>query len=521
MNVLTNPDIFAGLSKGQFLSKTGSCKTFDNDADGYCRGDGVATVILKRIEDAIADNDPILAIIRDTATNHSAEAISLVHPHVGAQQYLFQKIMDNVGVDPRDVNYVEMHGTGTQAGDAVEIESVTNVFAPRHHIRNNQQPLYIGSAKANIGHGEAVSGVSSLIKVILMFQKNMIPPHCGIKNAINRSFPSDLKQRGVRIASILTPFPKMANGKNRLVFINNFSAAGGNSAILVEDAPNREVVTTETDPRSTYVVTISAKSLTSFWKNARRLLLWMDRTSGTELSSLSYTTTARRQHYNYRLAFAVENMGTLYRILSTYLDAGQPPRPVSNTPPAIAFVFTGQGSQYTGMARSLFTESELFRKEIQYLDRIATSQGFPSILALIDGTSDHTSSESSVVSQLCMTCIQIALANVWRSWGLVPSVVIGHSLGEYAALHAAGVLSAFDTIYLVGKRAQLLESECSMHTHCMLAVKGSLNLEDLITICNSYPVEVACLNSPQETVLRVHWLRLTLLLTLYLLRGEI
>ncbi len=177
-NVLTNPDIFSGLSRGHFLSKTGSCKTFDNDADGYCRGDGVATVILKRVDDALTDRDPILGVIRGTATNHSAEAISITHPHVGAQESLFSKVLQDSGVDAHEISYVEMHGTGTQAGDGVEMESVSNVFAPRSRQRGTDEPLYLGAIKANIGHGESVAGVSSLIKLLLMLQKNVIPPHC-------------------------------------------------------------------------------------------------------------------------------------------------------------------------------------------------------------------------------------------------------------------------------------------------------------------------------------------------------
>ena len=164
MNVLTNPDIFSGLSKGQFLSKTGSCKTYDQGADGYCRGDGVVTLILKRLDDAIADKDPILGVINGIATNHSAEAVSITHPHAGAQKFLFQKVMDEAEVDIRSVNYVEMHGTGTQAGDGVEMDSVSSVFAPpltSKSKRRSDKPVYVGSVKSNVGHGEAVSGATA------------------------------------------------------------------------------------------------------------------------------------------------------------------------------------------------------------------------------------------------------------------------------------------------------------------------------------------------------------------------
>lgn len=151
-NVLTGVDMFSGLSRGSFLSPTGSCKTFDNDADGYCRGDGVGSVILKRLDDAIADGDNIQAVIKSAATNHSAHAVSITHPHAGAQQNLMRQVLRDADVEPTEIDYVEMHGTGTQAGDATEFASVTNVISGR--TRDN--PLHVGAVKANFGHAEAV-----------------------------------------------------------------------------------------------------------------------------------------------------------------------------------------------------------------------------------------------------------------------------------------------------------------------------------------------------------------------------
>jgi acyl transferase domain-containing protein len=168
MNVLTNSDVFAGLSHGHFLSKTpNACKTWDCDADGYCRADGIGSIVLKRLEDAEADNDNILGVILAAATNHSADAVSITHPHAGAQSYLYRQVMSRAGVDPLDVSFVEMHGTGTQAGDSVEIKSITDVFAPITKRRSSKQPLHIGAVKSNVGHGGAVAGVTALLKVLL------------------------------------------------------------------------------------------------------------------------------------------------------------------------------------------------------------------------------------------------------------------------------------------------------------------------------------------------------------------
>jgi iterative type I PKS product template protein len=493
MNVLTNPDIFSGLSKGQFLSKTGSCKTYDEGADGYCRGDGVVTLILKRLGDALIDKDPILGVIAGIATNHSAEAVSITHPHIGAQEFLFQKVMDEATVDIRDVRYVEMHGTGTQAGDGVEMSSVSSVFAPSKKKRRPDQPIFVGSVKANIGHGEAVSGACAVVKVMLMFQKNMIPPHCGIKTRINQGFPSDLKDRNLHIAFTPTPFPRSGESP-RYVFMNNFSAAGGNTATLLEDAPSQPSLAL--DPRSSHVVVVSAKSHWSFKQNIQRLLKWIYDQPDAVLPSLAYTTTARRAHHNYRVAIEATDLKHLHQSLSSLAESAR--TPLSSTRPHVAFAFTGQGSHYIGMGQKLFQDVEQFRQDIEDYDQIARNQGFPAFMGLINGSIKDLASASPVVTQLAVVCNEIALARLWRSWGVVPSVVVGHSLGEYAALHVAGVLSIFDTICLVGRRAQIMVSTCAVGSHGMLAVRGSLS--SIAPLISDISVEPACINGPEETV---------------------
>jgi iterative type I PKS product template protein len=493
LNVLTNPDIFAGLSKGQFLSKTGSCKTYDNDADGYCRGDGCGTVILKRYEDAIADKDNILGCILGAATNHSAEAVSITHPHAGAQEYLYKKVLANAGVDAHEISYVEMHGTGTQAGDGIEMTSVTNVFAPRERQRKPEETLHLGAIKANIGHGEAASGINSLIKVMMMFQKNAIPANVGIKGVMNKTFPKDLAQRNVHIETQQVPFPRKGAEK-RKIFLNNFSAAGGNTAIVLEDGPLREAPSA-VDPRSSQIVTVSARSIASLKRNIHNLIEWLANNPGTTLPSLSYTTTARRIQHNYRVAFPIADIAKVRDSLQAQLKETY--SPIAMVPTKTAFAFTGQGSQYTALGQQLYKDLPSFKADIDQLDNVGALQGLPSFLPLIDGT--DVSTLSPVVIQLGMACIQVALARMWASWGVKPTAVIGHSLGEYAALHVAGVLSASDMILLVGRRAELLEAECTANTHGMLAVKGSVDaISDAL---GSKMTEIACINGPEETVL--------------------
>ena len=495
LNVMTNPDIFCGLSRGQFLSKTGNCQTWDNDADGYCRGDGVGTVILKRLEDAEADKDNILGVIMASATNHSAEAVSITHPHAGAQELLYKKILASAGVDPHDVSYIEMHGTGTQAGDGTEMRSVTNVFAPSHRQRRPDQTLHLGAVKSNIGHGEAASGMSALIKVLLMMERNAIPPHCGIKKTINQTFPKDLKDRNVHIPFEKTPWLRK-NGQKRRVFLNNFSAAGGNTGLLMEDAP-LIIPAANSDPRSTHIVTISGRSQSSLRKNTARLIDFIDKNPSTAVPSLSYTTTARRIHHNYRVSVAASDLNKVKDSLMVSLEKDVVP--VSPVKPRVAFVFTGQGSHYSALGKDLFEESCQFRADILQFDKISQGQGFPSFQPLIDGSVTDVQSLPPLVTQLGLTCIQMALAQLWISWGVVPTAVMGHSLGEYAALNVAGVLSVSDTIYLVGQRARRLQDKCAAGTHAMLAVKGSVTSIEPVVEGKNF--EIACINGPNETVI--------------------
>ncbi|KAK2614402.1 hypothetical protein N8I77_001234 [Diaporthe amygdali] len=503
-NVLTNPDFTAGLDRGHFLSRTGNCKTFDDSADGYCRGEGVGTVIMKRLEDAVADKDPILGIILGAYTNHSAEADSITRPHTGAQRAIFSKILNSSTVDASSVGYIEMHGTGTQAGDATEMSSVLDVFASQEQAAR-QTPVYLGSAKSNIGHGEAASGVSSLIKVLLMMKNSLIPPHIGIKTKINHKFPTDLEERKVRIAKEAVPW-HAADSKPRRAFVNNFSAAGGNSAILLEEAPAAMPDDGQHGSVSANLVAVSAKTANSLqgnlWLLKGHLLngLLQNSKEATSVGQLSYTTTARRIHHPHRVMLVGSSVDELLAQIDIALrDQTGMMRPKSKTP-KIVFAFTGQGAQFPGMGRQMMETFALFRTELRQLDHIACSLGFPSIMPVYMAQEDQSLDDFAPVQvQLASVCMQIALAHLWASWGIKPEAVVGHSLGEYAALNAAGVLSDSDAIFLVGTRAQLLQDLCTHGTHSMLVVRASAGT--IRTALKDTPHQIACMNSPIETVL--------------------
>ncbi|KAJ5412593.1 uncharacterized protein N7487_006952 [Penicillium crustosum] len=481
LNVLTNSDTFSGLCNGHFLTKTpNACKTWDSTADGYCRADGVGSIVMKRLDDALADNDNILGVIPAAATNHSANAVSITHPHAGHQSDLYKQVMARAGIDPLDVSYVEFHGTGTQAGDREEMESITDVFAPsKGKRRTSNQPLHIGAVKANVGHGEAAAGVTAMIKVLLMLQKGAIPPHVGIKTDINPGFPKDMDKRNLHIPFNATQWSR-APGKKRIAVVNNFSAAGGNTTLVLEEGPVREKV--GSDPRPSHVFTISAKSKVSLKGNIQRLIRYLEKNGEVTMADLAYSLTARRCHHNHRVAISAADVAH---------------SPIG--PPPVAFVFTGQGAAEKSMNLQLYHHSPFFRAQLESLDRLGQQHGFPSFIPAIDGSFPKDHAWSPVITQVAHTSVEIALAKYFETLGIKPEVVAGHSLGEYAAFVIAGVLSASDAIFLVGSRAQMLQSLCTAGTHRMMAVKASKS--EIADAVKELPYDLACVNGPKETVL--------------------
>jgi acyl transferase domain-containing protein len=503
----SNPDMHAGLSRGHFLSPTGNCKTFDDGADGYCRGEAVVTIILKRLGDAQIDQDPVQACIRAIATNHSAEAESITRPHVGAQQELFEHLLTTTGLRAQDISYVEMHGTGTQAGDAGETTSVVETLAGLTSqglpVRPTTHPLHIGAAKSNVGHGEAAAGVTSLAKVLLMLKHSTIPPHCGIKTKLNHRLP-DLQARNTFISRKGTAWQRPINGK-RTVLLNNFSAAGGNTALILEDAPEVEGFRQQ-DSRKYHIVAVSAKTPPSLTENIRNLIAWIDAQDAADtllLPRLSYTTTARRIHLRHRVAVTGSSLAHIRSALQDHLrrrENGDNGALVPVKGPEYVFAFTGQGSPFAGMGADLYSHFGAFRSDIQRYDELCKQMGFPSIRSMFESTKTFDTATPTVL-QLTHVCFQMALARLWSSFGLTPKAVVGHSLGEYAALYTSGALSQADVINLVGRRAQLMEQHLTPGTHAMLVAFTNEECVAQVLASAGKRYEISCRNGFDNIVL--------------------
>jgi acyl transferase domain-containing protein len=451
-------------------------------------------VVLKRLEDAEADNDNILAVVLSAATSHSAEAVSITHPHDAAQAFLYNQIVRRAGIDPLDVGYVEMHGTGTQAGDPTEMRSVTSVFAPPSLHSHRPKPLHVGSVKANMGHGEAAAGIMAFVKTMLVFQNGTIPPHIGVKTALNPALP-DLSKMGVVIPFQAANWSPVATQK-RLAMVNNFGAAGGNTAMIIEEASPRPRLCEDT--RESHAITVSAKTAQSLSLNIKRLVEYIEELQDVSLADIAYTLSARRRHYEYRKSVVVRSLTEAVKQLQPHVATAMTQTPTPRKQPPVAFAFAGQGTFYVGIAAQIYRDSPFFCAQLNQFDSLARRQNFPSFLPALDKTSTREDLPASSI-HLAIVCVEVALARLCMEFGIRPCAVIGHSLGEYAALAVAGVLSDSDTVFLVGTRAAILESNCSSYTHGMVAVRASV--ADIAREAGGLPFEVACINSPNETVI--------------------
>jgi monodictyphenone polyketide synthase len=345
-----------------------------------------------------------------------------------------------------------------------------------------------------MGHGEAAAGIMAFIKTVLVFQNGIIPPHIGVKTGLNPALP-DLAKMGVVI-----PF-KAANWgpvgtQKRLAMVNNFGAAGGNTAMIIEEPTPRPRLCEDT--REAHAITISAKTAQSLSLNIKRLVEYIEGSQELSLADIAYTLSARRRHYAYRKSVVVRSLDDAVKQLQPHVETALAQTPTLVKRPPVAFAFGGQGTFYVGIAAQIYRDSPFFRTQLDQFDSLARHQNLPSFLPAINRTSVREDLPAASI-HLAIVCVEVALARLCMGLGIKPCAVIGHSLGEYAAMAVAGVLSDSDTVFLVGTRAAILESNCSSYTHGMLSVRASV--ADIAREADGSLFEVACINGPNETVI--------------------
>jgi acyl transferase domain-containing protein len=497
VNVISSPDMYLGLDRAHFLSPTGQCKAFDKAADGYCRSEGCAAVVLKRLSDAVNENDKILGVIKGVAVNQSGLASSITHPHAPTQEKLFKKVLSKTGMRHEDVSVVEAHGTGTPAGDPNEVRGIRNVFCKGRGLDN---PLHIMSIKANIGHCEAASGVASLVKLLLMLKHKRIPPQPLLKE-LNPAI-EDLAADGTIISRQPVEW-RSRPGKRRTALLNNFGAAGSNAALLLQEHQND---TCKKQPRlgsaTTHVFGCSARNTKLLEKLRESLISYFTANQDDlTLADVCYTTTARRSLHSFRLSTTASSIEALVTNLKDAQIVEAP-----DIPRGTVFLFSGQGSQYMGMGSKLMDLCPKFRSIVHRGHQLLLEWGLPSCLDVIepDQNRAHQPQDPMILQalQTGVFVLEVALAQVLIDVGIRPVTVSGHSLGEYAALVTAGVLDFESGLWLVAQRARLIIGSCKLWETSMLAVDMSAAQVQKEFLCrNEFAgLSVACENSPGDCV---------------------
>lgn len=456
VNALLTPAISIVLSRAKMLSPDGACKTFDASANGYVRSEGCGVVVLKRLSSAVADNDRILAVIRGSAVNQDGRSSGITVPNAQAQQAVIRKALTVAGVPGSRIGYVEAHGTGTRLGDPIEVRALSAVLGKG---RDGGSPIFLGSAKSNIGHLEAAAGVAGLIKTILTLQHGQIPPLAHLRTINPEIGATSLP---VTFPTRLTDWPR--TGEPRVAGVSSFGASGTNAHLVVEEAPRVEDATPTSD-RPEHLVTLSARSDGALRELAKKYARLPE--NGPALADVAFTANTGRTHFGHRISVRADSLRTLRDRLEGHLahdaEAGVHVGTVgTNAKPKVGFLFTGQGAQHAGMARRLYETDPGFRADLQACDTLLRTALDKPLLSVMfgDGDQNPDGSESLIndtrYTQPAMFSLQYALASLWLRWGVHPAAMSGHSVGEFAAACAAGVFTLEEGLALVAERGRLM-----------------------------------------------------------------
>ncbi|KAM3115388.1 beta-ketoacyl synthase N-terminal-like domain-containing protein [Phormidesmis sp. 146-33] len=443
VNLMLSPELTIAFSQSQMMSKEGRCKTFDASADGYVRGEGCGVVVLKRLSDALQDGSQILAIVRGSAINQDGRSNGITAPNGLSQQAVIRQALSNAGVFPNQIDYIEAHGTGTPLGDPIEINAIQTVLGEN---RAPEKICRIGSVKTNIGHLEAAAGIAGLIKVVLALQHQEIPPHLHVET-IN---PYITLETPFAIATQSQPW--LATHQARLAGVSAFGFGGTNAHVIVESAPESAVVPAEVE-RPCHLFTLSAKSQAALQALVRRYQTVLAQPN-LSLADVCFTANTGRSQFTHRLAIVASSTDQLSQQLNTVSRQS-----CSNQRPKLAFLFAGQGAQAINMGRQLYETQPMFRQILDKCERIL--QPFlevPLLSVLYRDPGLAPLLHQTAYTQPALFVLEYALAQLWLSWGVVPDVVMGHSVGEYVAACIAGVFSLEDGLKLVAERARLMQA---------------------------------------------------------------
>ncbi|HEY4138169.1 MAG TPA: type I polyketide synthase, partial [Casimicrobiaceae bacterium] len=496
-NALLLPDIGVAYARAGMAAQDGRCKVFDATADGFVRGEGSGVVVLKRLSKALADGDHIHALVRGSALNQDGASSSMTAPSGPAQEQVIRTALRAAGVQPADVSYVEAHGTGTVLGDPIEVQAIGAALGVG---RAPGSGVLVGSVKSNFGHLEASAGIAGLIKIVLAMQHRAIPAslHCDEPNPL---IPWD--QLPVRVSTSLTVWDASEGG--RIAGISGFGFSGTNAHVILAEAPVPIARPAPEFERPANILTLSAPTATGLRALALRLADHVAAHPELAVGDIAHTMNVGRARFRHRAAFVLDTHDSLDARLRTFAAGEEHPQTVSaevkgSDAPRVMFLFSGQGSQYAGMARELYRTQPVFRRAIDECDALLQGTLEPGVLQILFPTDGNSALlDETLYTQPVLFSVEYALAQMWLAWGVKPTALMGHSLGEFVAAVLAGVFSLQDGLRLVAVRGQLGQRLTSVGS--MAAVLTDVATVRAVLAAQGDRVTIAALNAPESNVI--------------------
>ncbi|NOX38147.1 MAG: amino acid adenylation domain-containing protein [Calditrichaeota bacterium] len=456
VNLVLAPDVTINFCQAGVMAPDGRCKTFDERANGYVRGEGAGMVVLKPLSRAVADGDPIYAVILGSAVNSDGRSNGLMAPNQQAQEAVIREALQDAGVSPADIQYVEAHGTGTKLGDPIEVKALGNVLKEG---RPQEQKCAIGSVKTNIGHLESAAGIAGVIKTALAIKYRQIPPSIHFEKP-NPHIPFD--ELPLYVQTELGSWPD--DSRRLIAGVTSLGFGGTNShAILAEPPAEARTSRKITHTRKVYLIPLSAQTEAAVEDLVTAYLeeLGAGRLNAS-VHDIAYTASLRRTHHDVRLAIPVTCRQDFREKLEAF-RRGEPLPEVAlgrrplGTRKKLAFVFSGQGAQWWAMGQQLLESEPVFREAIEEVDREIQKQAGWSLMQELQADEAHSRMDDINIIQPALFGLQVALARLWQSWGIQPDAVVGHSMGEVAAAYVAGILDLQSAVKIIHHRSRLMK----------------------------------------------------------------